>query len=292
MSDEADNKTLTNLSGLSKPMELLIEKMASAAGILYEPTRIQKKAIAEAMSNELKAVSDIRITDIRRRAANRFVEEQTLMQGNMESVTTKALPDINEDARPNDIEDDWIMNFFDRVRLVSDEQMQTLWAKLLAGEANTPGSYSKRTINLLSSLDKSDAEEFSNLLRFTWFVCDFAPIIYSLEHEIYKTNKITFGSLTHLNSIGLINLASVGGYNRRGLPKNIRTCYHAGTILDIEFPSELNSLEVGSVLLTQSGMDIGKLCSGEPIPGFIDYVLGVWESRGLIASCAYPKTSD
>jgi hypothetical protein len=36
-------------------------------------------------------------------------------------------------------------------------EMQNLWAQVLAGEANSPGTYSKRTVNFLSSLDKKDA---------------------------------------------------------------------------------------------------------------------------------------
>lgn len=30
--------------------------------------------------------------------------------------------------------------------------MQTLWARILAGEANAPGKFSKRTVNLVGSL--------------------------------------------------------------------------------------------------------------------------------------------
>ena len=46
--------------------------------------------------------------------------------------------------------------------------MQILWARVLAGEANAPGTYSKRTVNLLSDFDKSDAELFTKLCGFGW----------------------------------------------------------------------------------------------------------------------------
>ena len=34
------------------------------------------------------------------------------------------------------MEEDWIANFFDKCRIVSDSEMQSLWARVLAGEAN------------------------------------------------------------------------------------------------------------------------------------------------------------
>jgi hypothetical protein len=38
----------------------------------------------------------------------------------------------------------------------------------LAGEANRPGSFSKRTLSTVSDLDKRDAEVFTTLCRFGW----------------------------------------------------------------------------------------------------------------------------
>ena len=42
-------------------------------------------------------------------------------------------------------------------------------AKLLAGEANKPGKYSKRTIELVALFDKKDAQLFNDLCTFCWF---------------------------------------------------------------------------------------------------------------------------
>ena len=63
-----------------------------------------------------------------------------------------------QDQREEAMSDDWIANFFDKCRNVSDREMQDLWARVLAGEANTPGSYSKRTVNFLTTLDSEEAD--------------------------------------------------------------------------------------------------------------------------------------
>ena len=53
---------------------------------------------------------------------------------------------------------------------ISDEEMQNIKSQVLSGEANSPGSFSKRTVNLLSDLDKKDAELFQTLCRFVWLI--------------------------------------------------------------------------------------------------------------------------
>jgi hypothetical protein len=47
------------------------------------------------------------------------------------------------------LDEDWIAHFFDKCENVSNKEMQTLWSRLLAVEATTSGTYSKRTIDLV-----------------------------------------------------------------------------------------------------------------------------------------------
>lgn len=46
-----------SLSGLSEPGTKLIEKISDAIGVLYEPTRIRKKAKAEAEAKRTELIS-------------------------------------------------------------------------------------------------------------------------------------------------------------------------------------------------------------------------------------------
>ena len=74
----------------------------------------------------------------------RFVEEEAQRQQNMEDITVRALPQLDENAKPDSIENDWITNFFAKCRIVSGNEMQELWSRILAGEANVPGTYARR----------------------------------------------------------------------------------------------------------------------------------------------------
>ena len=58
---------------------------------------------------------------------------------------------------------DWTARFFDDIQDISSEEMQSLWAKVLAGEVERPGSTSIRTLSILKNLDQAAASLFGNL---------------------------------------------------------------------------------------------------------------------------------
>ena len=256
--------------------------------MLYEPTRIRRKAKAEsdaaiisakveAAGNIIKGGSEIEITDLHRRAAQRCIEEETKRQKNMEEIIAQAVPDLKEKANPDAIEDDWIANFFDKCRLVSDSEMQSLWSRVLAGEANTPGTYSKRTVNLLSDLDKSDAELFTKLCGFGWMIGDVVPLVFDHKVEIYNKHGINFITLSHLESIGLVQFSGFPGFQRRNLPKEFDVLYYDKP-LRLQMPEDAgNTLSIGKTFLTQIGQELAPICGSKPVDGFYDYVKDQWK---------------
>jgi len=201
-----DPFSLIKIDGeISKPATVLIEKISEAVGGYFRPYQTRRVAKAEAEAALIKEQAEIEITDLHRRALARFVSEEAKKQENIESITEKAIPQLDDSSNPQNMENDWITNFFDKCRIVSDEEMQLLWAKVLAGEANSPGTYSKRTVNALGSLDKHDAQLFTALCSFGAIIeGEPSPLIYDTHESIYKAQQITFDTLTHLDSIGLI----------------------------------------------------------------------------------------
>jgi len=69
--------------------------------------------------------------------------------------------------------------------------MQTVWSNILAGEANSPGAFSKRTVNALSSIDQSEAKQLVSICRFGFerrglSQKDIAVVFLTIEpHPIY-----------------------------------------------------------------------------------------------------------
>jgi len=271
--------SLVNLGNLSKPAEMLIEKVSSAIGGIFEPWQTKRVAKGEAEASLVKAKAEIEITDLHRRAMRRFVEEEASRQENMEEITKKALPQLEDESDPSRMEDDWVTNFFDKSRIVSDNDMQDLWARVLAGEANLPGTYSKRTVNFLGDLDKKDAELFLALCRFGWFIGHFTPLIFDAQAPIYNDKGLNFDTLVHLDSIGLIQFDHLSGFSKTGLPKTFTVSYcKQPLILTMENEKD-NKLSIGRVLLTQVGRELALVCQAPGVDGFVDYVKDKWSKH-------------
>lgn len=278
MSDD-NSKSLINFGDISKPANTLIKKVSSAVGGVFEPWQIKRIAKAQAEADLIKAESEIKISDLHRRAMHRFIEEEAKRQENMEEITKKSLPFLDDQSDPEKMENDWVTNFFEKSRIISDDDMQTLWAHVLAGEANKPGTFSKRTVNLLSDLDKRDAELFQTLCRFGWPIGSFTPLIFDSGAPIYNNLGINFTSLSHLSSLGLIQLNALSGYSRVGLPKNFQVNYF-GRPLRLEIKEgQKNTMSIGQTLLTTAGLELAEIVKVAPVPGFYEYVKDQWKSH-------------
>ena len=62
----------------------------------------------------------------------------------------------------------------------------------------------KRTVNFLSDLDKSEAELFTKLCGSGWMIGSVVPLVFDVHAAIYNNYGINFNTLSHLDSIGLI----------------------------------------------------------------------------------------
>jgi len=285
----ADGFSLIKINDLSKPATVLIEKISDAVGGYFKPFQIRRVAKAEAEAEIIKEQAQIEITDLHRRALIRFVTEEAKKQNNIESITEKAIPQLNDSSNPQGMEDDWITNFFDKCRIVSDEEMQVLWAKVLAGEANSPGSYSKRTVNSLGSLDKGDAQLFTKLCSFVCSIDIPTPLIFDENASIYNDQQINFSTLTHLDDIGLISFNTVSGIKRVGFQKETYISYY-DTTLKAEFTNpDNNELGVGKVIFTNIGEELARICSSESIDGFLNYAIDKWNTKGIVVTLLDPS---
>jgi hypothetical protein len=276
---EGTSNSLINLGDLSKPADTLVKKISKAVGGIFQPYQIKRVAKAEAEASLIKAEAEIQITDLQRRAMNRFVEEEAQRQKNIEEITAKALPQLSDSAKPESIEDDWLTNFFDKCRIVSDQEMQSLWSRVLASEANMPGRFSRRTVNFLSDLDKTDAEMFSKLCGFSCVFFGPTILMFRYEDKIYQENGITFASLAHLESIGLISYNIISTFHKTALPKTVIVSYYGDTLKLSIPPGGDFKFETGKVLLTKVGKELAQICNANPVTGFLDYLRMRWKAH-------------
>jgi hypothetical protein len=213
----------------------------------------------------------------------RFVHQETRKQENIESITAQAIGLLDENAKVDELEEDWLAHFFKQCDTVSDKEMQSLWSRLLSGEASNPKTFSKRTVDFVASMDKKDAQLFTEFCQFCWNIGYSTPIILDIENIIYSGHGVNFGSLKHFDSIGLISFDSTG-YVRKQLNKSVHVEYF-NTPIQIEFNKDSNNeLQIGKVLLTQIGEELSTVCGAKRNDEFYEYVIKQWYERGLILS--------
>ena len=275
---------LINLGDLTKPATVLIERVSDAVGGIAKPGQIVRVAKAEAKAEVVRAEARMQITEMEERGLQRMVREEGKHQENIENITAKAIPHLSDDAKPEEVEDDWLTHFFDRSRLVSDEEMQSLWSNILAGQANRPGTFSKKTLDLVATFDKSDTELFTKLCSFVWKIGTITPLVFDLKDEIVNRAEINFDSLTHLVDIGLITFAGISGFAREGLPK-LFTIFYYGRPVNIEFENDKIELDIGKVLLTRSGRELVAICGSRPNEDHYEHILSEWAKKGYALSC-------
>ena len=278
--------SLVNASGLVKPADTLVNKISNAVGRHFDPRQAVRMAEAEARADRIRRVgaaeTDIEIAELKERAAYRFANEEMTKQLNMESITEKAIPHLNSDANPDGMENDWITNFFDKCRTISDDDMQQIWAGILAGEGNNPGSFSRKTVNLVADLDKRDAELFRNFCGFVWQIGSLNPLVFDVQHEIYNRNGINFASIVQLEALGLVRDGGAIGFQRINLPKTVPVSYYGKPVV-LNMPNESdNKISTGKALLTQAGLELAPICGSTPVEGFFEYVYDRWAGESLV----------
>ena len=278
-----------NLGDWSKPAKVLVKRVSDAVGGIAKPWQIRRVARAEADASLIKATADLAVTEQQRRSISRFVREESQKQENIEDVTAKALPHVQDDSRPEDIEEDWITHFFDRCRLTSDKEMQELWARILAGEANSPGAFSKRTVNLVATLDKEEAAAFTKLCGFAWDVKGLTPLIYDAHEALHQNASLSFSVLNHLTTIGLISHSVLSGFEQENVASPFVIRYFDRSAL-IDFPSgRERTFPLGQVMFTQAGYQLARVCEPEPVPGIYEQALAHWSDLGFVVASPYPR---
>lgn len=207
---------------------------------------------------------------------------------NIVRIAQLATSQLTDNARPELISDDWGANFKDKACTCSDPEMATLWAQLLAGEANNPGSYSRKTVNILADMEPEDARSFSALCRFQIMVhsnnIDRLPLVLDTDTDFYVRHGVARSSLLALHDLQLIHLATVRP-GAIGLGATAGCTYFAlsdgfiGLVSD-DGQNKNCEISLGNVSFTKTGSEMSNLCLPlETPPGFVDFLISKWDEE-------------
>lgn len=126
------------------------------------------------------------------------------------NIVAKAEQQFNEGEQVSSepVDKDWLNRFLDYAEDVSEEEMQKIWARILAGEVKQPKSFSLRTLDVLRNMTKEEAELFVEISKY----------VYGGQNILNEKSIIKFESILTLNDIGLVLLESIN--NTVKIPSN------------------------------------------------------------------------
>jgi hypothetical protein len=163
--------------------------------------------------------------------------------------------------------------------------MQQLWAKILAGEANNAGSFSRRTVIMLSSMDLRECSIFEMLCNYTVKFCDDQLLIFNYGDSIYNNNGIDFITLANMDSIGLITRGDFGNFQLKNIQQENFSIEYHDRRLKLQLPAGTKTFDLGRVMFTINGRELSRICSKKPIDGFFDYIVKALKAYKPVELC-------
>ena len=96
-----------------------------------------------------------------------------------------------------------------------DEDAKELWSRILASEINVPGNFSKRTISILSDMNRSDVLAFKTLCSFSFKNNDdLLPVLESdLSGYSQNDGALSIEDTGSLESLGLVDSTRYMSFN-------------------------------------------------------------------------------
>lgn len=270
-------------------MSVFVEKMLNDAANNPEQTIKNVGAIADLITKltpsdqlarshlieSIKAREDISDLD----KAVMISESKKILKEykNKSDVVQKAIEILGPQAEKkfDAVDDEWSSRFLDSVKHVSKDDLQTIWARILANECQTPGSVPKALLNTLSFLDTENAKCFSALCDFTVETLSanqVFPIIDTNQSDLLSKYNIGHSTLAELQSFGLIQYSGISSY-RVTAPKIVFT--YGNTTLRYKWINEATppheDIHIGYVLFTKTGKSLYKAISRNYLSEFLDY---------------------
>ena len=261
-------------------------KLAARAKLMSQDTAIQEKvAVGEMVAASMKYQGEKRFKNI----------ESVVKLAAME-LGEKDVPDIEPDH-------DFTARFFNDVQDVSSEKLQLLWAKILSGEVENPGSTSVHSLSILINLNQETARIFSNFCSICIYTI--APAendsadarVVSLAgnaaNNSLKEYGLEFAKLNLLNEHGLIiseynswcDYSSSMGIQMPGLPKgkfHVPFQYQRQNWILVPINGHKKTeFKLHGVALTRAGRQLSRVVEYDPMQKYTQDLHKYFEGKGV-----------
>ena len=263
------------VQAFASPVEKLIEAVSGAIGKAYEPRHIRKMADAKAyeiekIADAVRDNSDVPIIynstdvlvdtsnfeEIVKRASSRLAYQEIRKQQNIEAIADNAYEELEniENVSPEPINPDWMSRFFNSIEDISNEDLQKVWGRILAGEIKQPNTYSLRTLDKLKNMTQQEAKHFQMISSLALESSD-KKFIFN-DTNILNKYDVSFSHILEMEECGLMiaQELSVGIVASNDEP----TCIYNLEVIGVISlkKSENQNLEIPVYIFTESGSQL------------------------------------
>jgi hypothetical protein len=245
---------------LSAPVTKLIEVVAAGCGAVYESTGIRRRANAQADALLVMEEAKARASEISRRAAQRVLDVEERRQRNIDAITAEAIQRLPPEVSADPVDPDWSARFFAECQDVSNDEMQGVWARLLAGEVARPGSFSPRTLWIVKNLSANEAQLFNSLCKNSFRLgTTLTPLVGSPpDSPFFEELGLNFPAFQALEHAGLIAHHALGlVWDRK---REHYLLVGSGVSLLLTSKNGVQQFSVGTVSFTPAGLELSTIC--------------------------------
>lgn len=205
---------------------------------------------------------------IEERAQERHKFQEVKRQLNIENVTAFAAEELKDEPPVTDepLDEDWITRFFRIAEDISNEEMQNLWGKILAGEIKEPKTYSLRTLELIRNLSKKEADTFIKVANFAIKSGNSNYLFKGNDEELLKNKyNISYSDISLLIEIGLIQPGEFVSYQLLQQPNDGQSVFTSGSIVIIlKVKADTPTIQMPVNVFSNSGNELLKLIKSNP----------------------------
>ena len=260
----------------AKAISPLVEKLLEKFSVRrwYDPVHARRMNKVENQNRVADAKTDVEVARIRAEA--RLIDEQC----NIDDTVQVAASMLSVDADVEGMNQDWVNYVVDEVKNVTDDEMRVLWARIIAGEAEDPGRFSRRVLDEVSRLSKEEAKAFTELAGYVWcFPVTVDGKDTNLPILVIDESNTLIALRGKLVRTALVSRFDTGVKYLSGQKGTVLHMHYYSNVCEIKILTDDGVVLNGSghtFVLSNIGEALFPICGGEPIPGEFERRVEEW----------------
>jgi len=260
-----------------------IEAASGAIGAIHKlfPGMSQSSLDRAESKTTRRTLKDIEL--IKKRGAEIGLSEDTIKEladdafrrhgrrERFEKVVSFAVEGISHPENADQVDPEWTDEFRNYAETSYDEEMQRIWAAVLAGEINKPGSFSKRTMSTLKGMSKNEAQAFRKICGYsTQLNVDdeikdeyHDPMIVLVKDDsdfTFNCGSLSFNDLSILDAIGLIDTSLMLHVDFQRNESRPYIAHDEVVIAQYRGESDSGRIDFEHAVFRPSGTELSKMC--------------------------------